>query len=51
MFHAPMGRLARRQKKLQRLTRFVENVVITTKGLQERTQFLNGTTVKKVIPI
>ena len=39
---------ARRQKKLQHPTRPVENVTITTKGLQERkTQLLNGTTVKK----
>ena len=40
----------RRQKKLQHLTRPVENVALTTKGLQEtKTHLLNGTTVKKVI--
>ena len=38
----------RRQKKLEHPTRPVENVVLTTKGLQERkTQVLNGTTVEK----
>ena len=39
---------ARRQKKLQHPTRSVENVALTTKGLQERkTQLLNGTTLEK----
>ena len=63
MFHAPMGRFqlelfifiayfpttqARRQKKIQRPTRPVENVALTTKSLQKRkTQLLNGTTVEK----
>ena len=39
---------ARRQKKLRHTTRPVENVLITTKGLQERIQlfYLNGTTAK-----
>ena len=36
---------ARRQKKIQHPTRPVENIVITTKGLQERKQLLNGITV------
>ena len=41
MLHALMGTfqlelLARRQKKLQHLTRPVKNVALTTKGLQER---------------
>ena len=33
---------ARRQKKLQHQTRPVKNVVITTKGLQERKQWDDG---------
>ena len=38
----------RRQKKLQHPTRPVENVALTTKGLEEiKTQLLNGTTVEK----
>ena len=41
---------ARRQKKLQHLTRPVEIVMLTTKGLQERkTQLLKGTTVEKQV--
>ena len=41
---------ARRQRKLQHPTRLVENVVITTKVLQERkTQLLNGTTAEKQV--
>ena len=42
--------LDRRQKKLHHPTRPVENVMIMTKGLQERKiQLLIGKTVKKVI--
>ena len=37
--------------KLQHPLRPAENVMITMKDLQERTQLLNGTTVKKIIPI
>ena len=36
-----------RVTELQHATRHVENVVIMTKGLQERTQLLKGTKVKK----
>ena len=42
MFHAPMG-------KFQLETRPIQNVVLTTKGPQERkTQLLNGTTMEKI---
>ena len=45
-----VGVEAKRQNKLQHPTRPVANVVITTKGLEERkTQLLNGTTVEKYV--
>jgi hypothetical protein len=39
---------ARRQKKLQHPTRAVQNVALTTKGLQERKQLVSGTMVEKI---
>ena len=58
MFHAPMGRFQLELiynytyfsivVEVSTPTRVVENVVLTTKGLQERnTQMFDGTTVEK----
>ena len=61
MFHALMGRfqlelfifityllsVARLGQETEETTRPVENVSLTTKGLQERNQLVSGTTVEK----
>ena len=50
VFLFPVG-LSSLSRHFQQVILGVKNVVITTKNLQKKIQLLNGTTVKKIIPI